>query len=733
MITTTTTKTKTTTAKAKIKAKTQIKLALSVLQNLTGDKYVESLFGGPIRPLHKDTQSTLREPQLEALDVLLPAVYDGKNPFLGGPPGVGKTILMLVMADQVRDHKLCIMAGPKLGPMRGFRKKEYYDYGNGYKIVGGEYRDLESGSLGGKIEELKQTIWSYAGDREYTINCTHATLVGFFKKYKNNSEFHAMMVKCFIFVDEAQYVGHGGDEKGSNKMAGLLRFLLDNDIQHLLASGSPFRADGRLLVPKEHADKYEAFNLSFFDLRFKYTTSYVPDIAISLRCYYRERAKTLAYIEDHSTDLKPYVGHLWALFEHYWEEYAANPVPTLMQVPFASFGMNLSNARIAVLLEEFLLSKNPNLRILNLGGVMVNGKARLVSSTSRKTVEYDRLDPEKEQFDIVLSVAVMKEGMDWPPCSRVFIPNITTNDRLFIQRDIGRGARILPESLVGKYGKKPLLEVVYFVPGLSEEDCVDNSDMVLFWSRILTRFSLLLMAESVHGSEISFDPKFMDDGEKITDISKWTSIKKEVMAGYWVEASRKTYELGGEWTAVDTHNYVFNHPALAGYGSADKVRMAMKLYKASNQTATSIVEECSRRAGSVEFRQFVHLLPEVMAGFHLKDETFERAKRITSMVLDLSGKEPAERIRSAWRAFRGDYVPVEEWKDFVFNAPVLHSYLISNVPRDKGAESAFFKAYKEWARGKVKEFNGKTLPVRPENIPADPKAAYPEEVMYEVA
>lgn len=624
-------------------------------------KHTEGLFGEYSgREMGVDVDGTLREPQGQAFRVLKSGLDRGLSILLAAPPAFGKSKLACLLMNIMRDkNRLCIVAAPKLGILRSFKEEsKTWDFKKYGRIEKFDFMELHGGSGGSKTRELANMIRCYSEDKEHIVLCAHATLVRMLEELKCEAE---LWKKCFVVLDEAHHVGHSDtneDEQESNRLAKLMEMIYDNSVQHMIMTATPDRPDGRTLIPKEHEDKYAVFKICLSQMRCGYSTPLVPDVRISLRCYSSESSKILERMENESTDAKPVIANFEALKEIYWEEYRSNPVPTMIQTPYAVIGNGKSNCEIALELEDFFREKNPALRILNLGGTRKTGRPSLVSTLSerQKLEEYYKLDCESYDWDIVISVAVMDEGMDWPPCARVLVPNITTNTRIFMQRDVGRSCR-MHKYKTGK--KKELMEVVYLVPCLSGDDDPDDSKALEYWRKCIVRFSLLFMGEDIRGRFDKFPKgllRLFKSGKSDKAVTR--SIMETVIGDYYT-AKSVVESMGREWKEEDTGEFLLNHSLLADISDKERVRIYLSLKKSDEGTSVRIMQYCQRKMLSETFEAFWKVLPEAFRKFKIDDCLDERGRLITRLLLPagVSG----DKLKKYWKSWRRKYADQEQY------------------------------------------------------------------------
>ena len=653
----------------KIEVKESVKKGKPVrLERNRVRKWEEGIFEDGIREQHKDVLDHLREPQIEAYNCLMPELRKGRNGILAAPPAFGKSKLCNVFINEISYSKLCIVAVPKLGIARSFQETERVWNFEGYgRIERFGFEEVSEKNVG-KVEDLISIIMTYGGDKASLITTTHNTLTRAVrrieKRYANHQE---ILRKCFFVLDEAHHIGIAEDIEESNMMGRTMNLLCKSGIQHLLLSATIDRHDGATAVHPEYKDSYASFSVSMSDMKSKWPTAYIPDIRISIRFYSKERIKDIVEAEGKSTKGKTYVTNLQALMEEYWNAYRENPVPTLVQAPYAALNSGLSNCEIAIAMEKYFLSKDPSLKILNLGGTVRNGRPMLVSALSNhvRRVEYDKT--KEECWDMAISVKVIEEGIDWVPCERVFLPSITTNPRLFVQRDLGRGARMYQNKETGRV--KEVLVPEYFLAGLSDMDGVDDDELLTHCRKLLVFFSLNMMGANIYGRFKDF-PKSVSDtfrsGQKDEPID--SKVMAEVMSDYHSAISEKDSR-DEVWEKEDTLEFIAKHNLLIDISDEEKLRLVQRFNKLGSKTYTKIMERCVKKINSISpsFNDIWNTLPSVLREFKVDDSIVRRGREISRMILPLG--TTGEKLKSFWKAWRKKFdVDGAYWKGMLEEA-----------------------------------------------------------------
>lgn len=239
-----------------------------------------------------------------------------------------------------------------------------------------------------------------------------------------------------IVVDEAHHVR--ADEHITNNLGSLSKQLLTHKVRLALFTATGYRADGGDIVTNR-----TLFEMHRRTLRDHYDDGWCPDLNVHCRFY--DSVAAADYHKYRSPDdYTLVIDNADTLIRAYIDTYQKNPKPTLMIVPARTMSTKtapICAAGVACQLEKALAARGLN--VINLGGY----EDKLVSHNRRMyTDNLNQLSLAKKdnQIDVVISIRIMDEGVDWPACSAVYMPRIPLSPTLLMQR-IGRSTRPKPQ------------------------------------------------------------------------------------------------------------------------------------------------------------------------------------------------------------------------------------------------------------------------------------------------
>ena len=374
------------------------------------------------------------------------------------PTGSGKSMLMMTyIAQRAKQKKCTVVLVPKLGIATGFEK---YINNGPFSINVENVGIFSLPSLTGRAinptnNKVKEVV-NLIETRRPMVICSYQAIIAAWKYLS----LEAKKDVAFL-LDEGHHSGMdvGEMDNGGTEIGKIIDFACIENIPVHIYTATDFRADGRSLVP-DHTDfvKYRRTLKEHFD------EGCCPDFCMYFRFYDKVKIKQYEELDNNGNigdDIK--IGNIQKLINSYIDEYRQHKQPTLMIIPQKIRGLSKkkfnSAAAVAFALDKTLRKEYPGIRILNLGSIDgVNYEA----SKSNICDEYKKLAT--ETFDVVISIRVADEGIDWPDCSQVFFPRVPGSLGLIVQR-IGRAMR-------GKDGKD-FSRIVFFELGVQQEEGKD--------------------------------------------------------------------------------------------------------------------------------------------------------------------------------------------------------------------------------------------------------------------
>ncbi len=374
------------------------------------------------------------------------------------PTGSGKSMLMMTyIAHRAKQRKTTVVLVPKLGIATGFEK---YINNGPFSINVEDVGVFSLPSLTGRAvnptSNKKEEVKTLIETRQPMIICSYQAIIGAWDKLSKEAKQNVAFL-----LDEGHHSGMCLSEKdtGGTEIGKIIDMACKENIPVHIYTATDFRADGRSLVPG-HTD-FVTFRRT---MKRHFDEGCCPDFCMYFRFYDKVKIKQYEELDNNGgvgDDVK--IGNIQKLIYSYVDEYTEHKQPTLMIIPQKIRGFDIkkfgNSAGVAFVLDKELRKRFPGIRILNLGSV--DGKTYEASKHDIRE-KYEKLATDK--FDVVISIRVADEGIDWPDCSQVFFPRVPGSLGLIVQR-IGRAMR-------GREGKD-FSRIVFFELGVLQKEGKD--------------------------------------------------------------------------------------------------------------------------------------------------------------------------------------------------------------------------------------------------------------------
>lgn len=350
------------------------------------------------------------------------------------PTGAGKSLLMMTyVAYRYKNKKKNVILVPKLSIATGFEQyiadKEFCAKNGRRKFT---LPILSSRQLNPTCNKAKTIIDVLEQSGPKLIICAYPSFINIYDKLSDKTK-----QELSIILDEGHHSAVG-DDKESTLIGSIIQKAHKDDIGVHVYTATDFRSDGTAILP-DGAD----FNVYRRTLLEHYQDGDCPDFGFYFRFYDKVSPKKYQNMHSDTISDDVIIGNSTKLLSTYVDEYNKHKQPTLMIIPQhirASYRHSMNSAYAAKRLQDMLKKANPDIRILNLGSE--DGKTyESIKPGIRE--KYERLSSEK--FDVVISIKVADEGVDWRDCSQVFFPRVPGSLGLIYQRT-GRALRKKPKD-----------------------------------------------------------------------------------------------------------------------------------------------------------------------------------------------------------------------------------------------------------------------------------------------
>jgi len=397
----------------------------------------ENLSWQPLKNIKAEPEKCLsmRPHQLEIFNNF----YDSRLSIIGLPSGAGKsaTVKFNFTKRLMDNPNLKILITVPINMINSFDPNDLM-YPDGIKRewridpINDLSRDGEEFKID-KVIEFLETKKFPKGIHERIMKCSQAALIGAYKKADKIS-----WANTIVIVDEAHHVqGSGEDELSSNEIGNVVRSILKNkskDRWLWFLSATFFRGDGVEILSKTDHEKFKTYFLPM-DKYFQ----------------------TLKYLKSFSYDFFPYKGTFPEIEIQQLLKNKKNHKKTIIYVPRVD---RLWTGRCKVATVNRLKK--------TIHKVWKDAKIwDLVSEDDRDSRKQHLLKNKyKSDIDIVLTVDLMNEGVDWPEAQQ----SLDLAPSLSLTRASQRVGRLLRDVP----GKKHVSYYVFFPFTLNlsdEENC----------------------------------------------------------------------------------------------------------------------------------------------------------------------------------------------------------------------------------------------------------------------
>ena len=421
------------------------------------------------------------------------------------PTGSGKSTIMLChAAKRVKEGKKVIIATPQLGINAGFRR---YTQKGFSATAGDETFKLPVGAVVESSNKKTTGVKHYLRGPSRCVHvCSYVALI----MALEDEALEPILSETVILIDEAHHSSFG-----ENRLGTLIKLCLEKCAEIHGFTATAFRTDGgelfngefkhfRRTLKEHYRDPYDS-------------ASYCPDFGIYVK-FYQEVSKVKFDKFERNTS---HLGSSKALIDAYLDEYDEHPLPTIMLV---------STAKQAYSLEKAVIGRFGQKKILNLGSD--DGKMLASRNPQGLKKKFKRLNA-GEDFDIIIAIRLMNEGIDWPICAQTFSPRISSSLQLITQRAIGRALRLKPEEAYPNHPSPCYSRIVLFEIGIKDED----SNLC---AKALFRFAIRLKALCEGLDFVEFKFRVDQDIRKVVDREK-DKIKNKSNPQSIVEIVSKLY------------------------------------------------------------------------------------------------------------------------------------------------------------------------------------------------
>ncbi len=370
---------------------------------------IESRSARTLRPSQSDTFT-----ELQGRDHVI----------LNSPTGWGKTtVLNFLAADRLRKNPAAkvVVIVPQRIISRGFVASASLRFPNGDSIP---WRPLDlCEATSSKVDRLVAFLTRPAAGHRIVVT-THA---GFTAAYaKLSKEASRSFRDTIVVVDESHHI-QAGDVDAKNRLGHAVSHLLSLGVPIWLATAFFFRGDKTDILEKDQLARFQR-------------------VFIPLDKHLGEMQHTKSYTYD-------FVAYKQTVFPEVEALIAKSQPPTLIYCPpsgHPALGQYTKEYFVERIVKH-LLQNYPGSSSWHPG---LPGNARNVildlTGTSERSERVEYLHENGDQVGVILTVGMMREGADWPPCARVLdlVPSSSDQER---NQKFGRLLRDHPGKTTVRY------------------------------------------------------------------------------------------------------------------------------------------------------------------------------------------------------------------------------------------------------------------------------------------
>ena len=335
------------------------------------------------------------------------------------PTGSGKSLMLVfnaareVLESDYKQKQLFLV--PQLNIGNGFTENR-----NAKLVIDGQVYDWEitencCDNNVQSVKRIKKFLLTNNSCKPYRANkviggCTaSATYAAFLAAWKTMSRKQKLVaIKNTSFrIDETHHISNvteGGVK--ANRLGKFCKFLLDNNGSLHLATGTFFRGDRQTILGNHYLEEFEIFRVPFLE---HWETLGLKELEQSF-CPYKD-----------SDDLMNQI----------LSSIASEPEPSLIIVPNDGTKIFKNTNKWKWVTEL----------IDGLSHIYGDNEIILDLVTPEKKKEGKKLlESEAQDFYVVVTCQIGREGTDWPPCSRIYNVALDGNTQQVLQK-LGRGLR----------------------------------------------------------------------------------------------------------------------------------------------------------------------------------------------------------------------------------------------------------------------------------------------------
>lgn len=454
--------------------------------------------------------------------------------FINCPTGSGKSKAVLSVISQVEkdSNKLVIISTPQREIGRGFLSSR----GNPQKINGhiwlinpqnhlceGYYKN-EDGNIARLLEFLKSKRSSDLNER--VLICCHATLSMLFDRL-SASDKKEYLKDIKLCIDESHH--SLSQEESGNGLGKVVNYFLKNSKRNMdliMMTATPFRGDKGSLIPEKYLNDFHRYDLDYGR-------------------HFEENCAGLEF--TFNAVLHQYGNSYGVVIEELMNKYIERGDNILVHIPPSN--KNISNGKFSDLLmiydaigtDKFVDDDG----IVNITrGSSVVRVVDLVTEKDRENrLKYLRDNP--NDIDVVIGIAMIKEGFDWPPANAGIL--IGSQGSLNAQIQL-MGRMFRAHDNKGKDNGKCPVEISQIFPYIDHEklDKDEVKDQINSFMNVV--YSALAMELVINPVHIDIPSKGESKSQTRNNVKNF--LKENLTDVQYIELMTHTMDEFRDWKAT---------------------------------------------------------------------------------------------------------------------------------------------------------------------------------------
>ncbi len=659
--------------------------------------------------------------------------FQEKFTILNGPTASGKTLMgCYILAPELANDKTkkAIFAVPQTIIADGFKgpyKLQYTDEQENtihqHEIINwAPIHDLTVSTNAESNREYIKSFLSRAGQKgdinDRILLCSHASLV------KAHQEYPGLFKNVIIFIDEAHHVQLSSSnpqelsfEENSNCLGKIIDYAINNEeanIGIMLSTATLFRGDKMEIIPVKHLSKFVKFwyPMDEFLEDCQYLSGFIYDFVMYHDQW--EDALSEIFTKDGVRKTAIYIPSVGSKYYSYGSK--EQDVDHI----YAAIAGKKDYKKVELDNGMTLIERGKGfVKVVNL----VDDSNMILRDKRKALIREAHNNSDSSLLDVIIALNMFKEGANWKWANRGVIIG-TKGSLTDIQQMIGRFLRDAKD--------KKSVQILQLLPfSFDKLDKKKFRDKLNEYSKAI--LATMLIEDVICPAKIKLmvnrkDKSKTEGKDKKEEIVDYLRLYVQDDNQY-MDICNEVREQAIASQVVDKVDFKKN---------TEENREVFRKIVRTVLSMNGIFEKQDEIAESIRRRWIRESIPKDK-GVDLSEIDYDNIdiNPLQFWLTYTSGMCGVKSLRDFHKVYaKTFYVDIAEWKKWC--ADNLKEYILAammvyhNSDKNKSGKELklngkyFHRAYVEWSHGRVKEWNGKDLPERPDDIPKNPQSIYRE-------